>query len=64
MYLLKKSKCPSNIKLNKDKNIIENQDNHNHLISDKESPKVRAKSTAKIEIISRKNPFQIKSKDI
>ena len=60
----KKSKCPSYIKLNKDKNIIEYQDNHNHLISDKESPKVREKSTAKKEITSRKNPFQIKGKDI
>ena len=58
----KKCKCPSYIKLNKDKIIIECQDNHNHLISDKEAPKVRAKSTAKKEISSRKILFKSKVK--
>ena len=58
------SKCPSLIKLDINKNIIKYDKYHNHIVSNKEPPKRKAKSEIKNLIKNTKNPLALKPKDI
>ena len=58
------TKCPSLIKLEINNKIIKYEKYHNHIISDKEAPKRRAKSEIKKLIKNSNNPFILKPQDI
>ena len=58
------SKCLSLIKLDINKNIIKYDKYHNHIVSNKEAPKRKAKSEIKNLIKNTKNPLALKPKDI
>ena len=54
----------SSIKFNNKNEIIQNNDYHNHNISEKYAPRTKAKSEIKKILKNNDNPFLIKGKNI
>ena len=63
-YYKTDNKCSSYIKLNRNRNITEFKDYHNHNISNKKAPRAKARSEIKKILKDNDNPFLVKGKNI